>query len=412
MKLLLKSMLSITLSLMCIFTCLGYALVSGNLIARGSAQMDAVYPDVYISNYAYYGEGVTVENIATSGTVLSAKLTGSDTVGLVTFWITVKNISDIYYVYERTIDGAEAGIDGVYSDTDIQYQMYDIRPMDPVNINGGERNFSVAITVPAGVTADNYILNFKFVERFSQPGEEFFPEDMPEQEVSLAQRLSDILNNQYPKINGKSSRDFLIEDTIQVRWEDGAPPYVGSMDKNYESQIDALFGDVMKDSNLSFILKNEFLNDDWYSEIALYSTSDPLDSSAQWGGEGVVCVYVTVFTPVIDSNWNIIGYTMVCEAVRGYCYEVRYGTDDPTPSFSTDEWKEDVGYRIGWNQELGAFDLAEIPDDALSADGTKLYKEDFDSYNLVYDLGGEKYYTAPIGNTIKQWLAGKIPPLW
>ena len=412
MKTWLKSLLCISLSLMCLFTCVGYAQLTDLLTVNAIASVTPKLPDVYISNYAYYGEGVTVENIATSGTVLSARLIGGNTDGTVTFWLTVKNISDIYYVYERTIDGAEVGIDGVYSGTEIWYQIYDLRPMDPVNINGGERNFSITITVPEGVTADNYILNFKFVERFTQPGDEFFPEDMPEKEVSLAQRLSDILNNQYPKINGKSSRDFLIEDTIQVRWEDGAPPYVGSMDKNYESQIDALFGDVMMDSNMSFILKNEFLNDDWYSEIALYSTSDPLDSTAEWGGEGVVCVYVTVFTPVLDANWNIIGYTMVCEAVRGYCYEVRYGTDDLTPSFSTDEWKADVGYRVSWNQELNAFDLAEIPDDTLSADGTKRYKDDFNSYNLKYYLDGKEYYTAPIGNTIKQWLAGKIPPLW
>ena len=65
---------------------------------------------------------------------------------------------------------------------------------------------------------------------------QFLP-DMPNGEVSLTQRLGNILN-QAVTIPGISDvREYLINDTIQVYWEPGAPPYVGSMDKNFEEQI-------------------------------------------------------------------------------------------------------------------------------------------------------------------------------
>ena len=411
MKAWMKSLICIALSLMCLFACVGYAALTSDLNIVGTASAEPVLPDIYISkcdHYSYVGE-VKVENLATSGTVLTADISGG---GTHSFWITVKNISDIHYVYDCTVDGSQAGIEGVYSGTDITYQVYQIQHGDIVN-SKNERIFYVDVTVPQGTVADNYLLNFKFVKRFDHISGDLFPEDMPEQEVGLAQRLSDILNNLYPKVNGKTSRDFLIQDTIKVSWGGSEYPYVGSMDlSENKKNLEALFGDLMKDNGVNFILKNEDLNGDWYNEIALYSTSDTLDSNAPWCGDGVVCVYVTVFTPIIDSWWNIIGYSLVCESVHGYCYEVRYGEDDEAYSFSTDEWREDVGYQIRWNDETGAFDLGEIPDETMSADGTKKYKEDFDSYNTTYILDGEEYGTAPYGRNIKQWLDGMIPPVW
>ena len=404
MKLWLKSLLCISLSFICLFTCIGYAAISDGLIINGVAKTTPALPDIYITGVTP-SSSAGVEVIGTSGTVMTAKISGG---GTASFTVNVKNISDKIYVYERTFDGSEAGIDGVYSGTDIVYQVYGIAPMDEVSPNGGSRSFTVTVTVPDGVSTDHYVLKFNFVEKFATPGEEEFPEDMPVEEVSLAQRLYNILNNKYKTDIVTNSRDYLINETIQVSWGEGAPPYVGSMDKNYAAQIDALFGDVMKDTNLSFILKNQDLNGDWISEISLYSTTDELDSSANWGSDGVVCVYVTVFTPILDyATWQVVGYNMVCDIVRGYCYEVRYGTDDPTPSFSTDEWRTDVGYMERWDYENDRPVLMPIPDDARNEDGD-LYKFVYKSYNLFY----QGYKTAPYGDTLGQWLDGKIPKLY
>lgn len=233
----------------------------------------------------------------------------------------------------------------------------------------------------------------------------YLPDDMPDDEVTLIERLADILNKRYQTDIVIDSRDYLLNETIQVYWEPGAPPYVGSMDKNFTYQIDALFGDVLIDTTVSFILKNQDLNWDGYSEISLYSTSDVLDSDSEWP-TNAVCVYITVFTPVIDAEKNVIGYTMVCESLHGYAPEVRYGTNDLTPSFSTDHWRDNIGYMV-WNDATNSSDVYLVPEYAMSNDGTKPFRSDYNSYNQYYQYWWQA--TTPYGNTASQCLDGKIP---
>ena len=408
MKTWLKCFICVSLSLMCLFTCVGYAAMTGNLSISGSAEAAAQEYDVYITGVdPMLSAGVEIKSFA--GTLLTAKVFGA---GSATFTVNVKNISNQPYYYERTMDGLEAGIDEVYSGTEITYQVSDIAPMDELAPNGGTRSFTVTINVPENVSTDCYILKFNFVEKFATPDEEEFPEDMPSLEVNLVQRLSDILNNKYTvAYSDMTSRDYLIKETIRDSWSEWAPPYVGNMTVEYKQQVEALFGDfpiMGEDAELSFILKNEDLNDDGYNEIAMYTTSDPLDSVADWGGVGVVCVYVTVFTPVLDDAGEIAGYTMVCQSMRGYCYEVKYHDDYVKPSFSTDEWRDDVGCVTGWDNETNRAIVSPIPDWEMDPETwTKPYKYDFNSYNLTY----WGLPTAPYGNTIEQRLEGQIPNL-
>ena len=236
-------------------------------------------------------------------------------------------------------------------------------------------------------------------------GFNYVVEDLPTEEVSLIERLHQILNQEYQTDIVQDSRDYLINKTIQVRWDDNAPPYVGSMDKNYATQIDALFGDIMTDTSLSFILKNQDLNWDGYSEISMYSTVDPLDSSSEWP-TGAICVYLTVFAPVLDEQRNVVAYEMICEAIHGYAPKVRYGSTDTTPSFSTDHWRDDIGYMV-WNDLTGTSDVYSVPADALSNDGTKAFRYDYNSYSKYYQ--NIWYATTPYGNTAAQCLDGKIP---
>ena len=230
-------------------------------------------------------------------------------------------------------------------------------------------------------------------------------EDLPSEEVNLIQRLYKILNQEYQTDIVTDSRDYLLNETIQVRWDPSAPPYVGSMDKDYATQIGALFGDVMLDTSLSFILKNQDLNWDGYSEISMYSTIDPLKSSSEWP-TGAVCVYLTVFAPILDEQRNIVEYEMICEAIHGYAPEVRYGSTDTTPSFSTDHWRDDIGYMV-WNDLTGTSDVYRVPADAVSNDGTKPFRYDYNSYSKYYQ--NVWYATTPYGNTASQCLDGKIP---
>ena len=224
----------------------------------------------------------------------------------------------------------------------------------------------------------------------------YVPEDMPDVEVTAVQRLSDILNGKYTTKNVQDSLDYLINETIQVYWDNDPTqdPFVGSMDQTYEKQVKELFGDVLElqDEDLAFILKNQDLNGDGLNEIAMYSTNDPLDNKSS-DYKGVVHVYVTVFTPIVDSRGNITGYKQVCESLRGYCYEIYYSPSYQVPSFSTDEWRDSVAYTDRWNRTY------ELPDSA---------KLDFNSYNLTYRASNRNNPTKPYGKTLSQVLAGQF----
>ena len=390
-------------SLAFIFVTVGYAAISGNLSVGGRISITpGALPDVYITDITPESSaGVTVDN--TSATVMFASVSEG---GVATFHVNVINVSNGVYVFDRVIDGAEMNIDGIYSGTDITYEINGISRLDEISPNGGRLSFDVTITVPEGVSADCYVLNFHFIDKYGIPSEDYFPEGIPDGEIGLIQKLSDILNNKYTSDIVKNSRDYLLNETIKVISWNGHP-YVGSMDTVYDVQLHNLFGEILNDGAVSFILKHEDINWDGYKEVALYSTSDILDCTDEWAGNGVVCVYVTVFAPVIDENRNIVGYNMVCEALRGYCSEVRYSENELIPSFSTDTWLDDIGY-WAWTEELGSY-IEKVPDDAMSNYGALPFRQDFASYNLyyIYDF----WRTAPYGNNIGQRLDGKIPYL-
>ena len=220
----------------------------------------------------------------------------------------------------------------------------------------------------------------------------YTPDDMPDVEVTAVQRLSDILNNQYTTENVDNSLEFLLDETIQVYWGNNQDPYVGSMDSERAAQVQELFGDVLElktedgKEGVKFILKRQDLNGDGHKEIAMYSTADPLDNTSS-SYEGVVCVYVTVFTPIISASGQVTGYKQVCESLRGYCYEIYYSPDNQVPSFSTDEWRDSVGTGRWW--------VTELPESA---------KLDYDSYNLKY----KGNTTKPTGKTLSEALEGQF----
>ena len=178
-----------------------------------------------------------------------------------------------------------------------------------------------------------------------------YVQDMPEGEVSLLERLYHLLNNQYSNdiIPEGESRNYLLS-TLDKHWEEGLNPelgsFVGSMDPTEESKahINAMFGDVVDLEHVSFILKAEDLVGSIDNEIALYSTSDPLNWNPGYWTPMVVGVYLSVFVPILDEQGVTIGYELLCDSIHGYCMEVQYMENDLTPSFSTDHWRDELYY--------------------------------------------------------------------
>ena len=147
---------------MCLCICVGYAALSNNLYINGNVNISAPeLPDVYITDVTpNSSEGVTVN--ATNGTVFFASVSGS---GTASFTINAINISDKIYVFDRVIDGSEINVDGVYAGMDITYHLSGISQLDEINPNNGTLSFDISITVPKGVTTENYILIFNFIEK-------------------------------------------------------------------------------------------------------------------------------------------------------------------------------------------------------------------------------------------------------
>ena len=152
---------------------------------------------------------------------------------------------------------------------------------------------------------------------------------MPEKEVTLLERIYALLNNLYGNdiIPIEEGRHYLLS-TLDKDWDTGLNPslgsFAGSMDPTAESKarMDAMFGDIIDfedPDHVSFILKSEDLVGSVDNEIALYSTSDPLDWNPNHWVTSVVGVYLSVFIPILDEQGVTIGYELLCESVHGYC---------------------------------------------------------------------------------------------
>ena len=213
-----------------------------------------------------------------------------------------------------------------------------------LTVGGVSATWKYATASPLAATADIPLEMDAFV----------YIQEMPEAEVTLMTRISDLLNNVYHSdaIPEGQGRQYLLT-TLDKDFDTGHNPalgsFVGSMDPTAESQdrIRTMFGDVIDfddPSHVSFILKSEDLVGSVENEIALYSTSDPLTWNAGNWMHTVVGVYLSVFVPVVDENGVTVGYDMLCDSVHGYCLEVQYMENDYTPSFSTDHWRDELFY--------------------------------------------------------------------
>ena len=185
----------------------------------------------------------------------------------------------------------------------------------------------------------------------------YLPE-MPEDEVTLLQRIRALLNNNYSNdtIPEGEGRNYLLS-TLDKDWTTGLNPsvgsFVGSMDPTTESRVrfNAMFGDILDfnaSSHVSFILKSEDLVGGVNHEIALYTTSDPLDWSTSHWTTSVVGVYLSVFVPILDEQGAIVAYELICDSIHGYCMEVQYMEGSNIASFSTDHWRDELFY---WHED-------------------------------------------------------------
>ena len=171
-----KLAVALLIFLMTSFLAVGYAQLTRDMLISGEANATPPYYDVYISNITPDASaGVLVTN--RTATVMTARVSGA---GTASFTITVKNQGSKTYVYERVIDGAEANIEGAYNGTAIKYEVGGIRYLDELG-PGKSVTFTLTLTVPAGVTTDQYLLKFNFIEKM---GTDILPDGETEAETT------------------------------------------------------------------------------------------------------------------------------------------------------------------------------------------------------------------------------------
>lgn len=73
---------------------------------------------------------------------------------------------EVTYVYERVIDGAETGVEGVYNGTDITYSVSGIAVLAEIAPNES-LTFTLKVNGPWGVKTNAYVLRFNFLPKGS-----------------------------------------------------------------------------------------------------------------------------------------------------------------------------------------------------------------------------------------------------
>ncbi len=246
MKAWVKCLICVSLSFMCLFTCVGYAAVTGELLVYGSAEAKppkALFiTDVSGSNY------IDPHTLAYSSTVVTSDLTLRENQNgeyVASFSIEVFNNTDVSYYYHSMVRGTyttESGDVVAYSNEDIALDVDATTLKKGDEIKAGEKkSFTVNATFKEGVntaTASKElfsIINYYFST--TQPD----PDDTGGGEAAVSgviARFPNILND--PE-DYKTLTDALDANTTHPDYIGNVVSTISSWDDDTEA-IQNLFG--------------------------------------------------------------------------------------------------------------------------------------------------------------------------
>ena len=246
MKTWIKALLCISLSLMCTFTCVGYAAVSGSLTIHGSAE--ATPPEALFITSVSGGNYIDPDTLAYSATIVTSTLTlrqGNNGTYGAAFSIEVFNNTDESYYYHSmvratyTTDGGDVV---AYSNDDIVLEVdaSTLKKGDEVKA-GEKKTFTVNARFKDGVNASTAskelfsIINYYFST--TQPD----PDDTGGGEAAVSgvvARLPEILND---PVEYKILTDALTANTTHPDYIGNVVSTISSWDDDTEA-IQNLFG--------------------------------------------------------------------------------------------------------------------------------------------------------------------------
>ncbi|MBR2354445.1 MAG: hypothetical protein IKA76_08100 [Clostridia bacterium] len=368
MKMWMKATICISLSLMCIFSSIGFAALSDTLGVTGTADIDIPY-GLFITSVTTDTNNVTnidkniVEHIPYTTTVDSI-LSRSRSTGKVVYKITVLNNTKLTYSYRGIYFQEDlAGYNGnihvststgrsnigvVCSLANASAQAKKVAP-------GETLEFTVTYTVGSSRNADTdwrTLINFQF--GINVDGEREALEVVEEKFLNILntmttyERLVDALDNKFDgvqewtsnyigNVTGSSSEDSMAVNTL----------FAGQLQITVgDEQMDATV--LIKHENLD---GNRLTGDDYTAthtnggvfhgygcEMTLYLTIDPLNRAGAY-----VPVYAVVFTCDRDENGNMLSdWYRIGSTYAGTANVVTYDGGTGTGSFVTDNWIADA----------------------------------------------------------------------
>lgn len=391
----LKVLLCISLSLMCLFTCVGYASITDFLTINGSAKTNIPSglfivgiktvgsSNLDVNNVSYLEYTTTVNSVISRRSGYSA--------GSVTYEITVLNNTDYEYAYRGLYYMNTYGQNSYVSTTNAYNKLGVVVSFPDGNIVAPKEKLTFQVTYTAGRSIGSNVnldtlLNYQFGIN-----------------VDSIEKAYDIVHSKFLDIlNTSSTYQELVEvlddkfDGNQT-WTSNYIGNVGNAVDNDMMTVETLFAGQLtmmvngKAQKAWVMIKhedvdgNELTGDDYtlyYNqygnvthkgcEMTLYMTVDPLDQAYEWAP-----VYVTVFTCDRDasgntiSDWYQVGSTYYGQAnIVGY-----HGENGGTGSFVTDNWKayastyqvtQDYSYSV--DADVSIKDLMTVVDQAAIAE--------------------------------------------
>lgn len=343
MKLWMKICGVIALSLMCVFTSVGYAAITSNMTITGTAQVAP--PEKLFISHVSGGGYIDESTLAYADTVVTSDVTLNN--GVAEYEITVYNNTDETYYYLAMVRGTQTSTDGgseiAYSNDNITMQVEGIQRGDEV-IAHSMVTFKVRATFKSGADTSDPSL-FSIVEyRFSTTQ----PDSSDEAAISGVLAM-------FPKVLNSNDYAVLKQEMYDRNGRQNAS-YIGNVvgaNDADSAMIEQLFGDTLilnidgADKPVTVIIKADNIDENsgtgdsykglWGTnqsggEMTLYITADPLTSSGSRPD-----VYAMVYTMNQSTGeWYQLG-----DVYHGKATVKRYNAlfNTGTGSFNTGDWE-------------------------------------------------------------------------
>lgn len=338
-----KFVICISLSLMCMFTSIGYAAMSTQLTISGSASAEP--PEALFITEVSGGAYIDPDTLHYTNTIVNSKLVmqnNSEGKAEARFSVTVFNNTNVSYYYLAMVRGTyttESGDVVAYSNENIVLTP-DIQLGDEIK-SGETLTFNVTASFAENATDTSDLSLTSIIDyRFSTEK----PENNDEAAVSgVLDRFPEILNN-------AETYNYLISAMNTRPNNRVSTSYIGNVveatDQDSE-KIEYLFGEAMMlnidgvNKPVTVMIKRENVDGNrntgenpgaWLNggrEMTLYITADLLDVAGAY-----VPVYAVVYTKDNGSDtWYQLG-----DVFKGTAKVVTYAGRNGTGSFNTDTW--------------------------------------------------------------------------